>query len=263
MNGIVYRVINKINGKIYIGVTRRTLYTRKLEHIRLSKVSNPNYIFHKAIKKYGIENFIFEIIDYFIINKECIEKEKYYISEYNTFYKNNGYNMTLGGEGVLGHVYHHTDETKKQISLSMKGIKKTEETKRNMVEAQKKRNIWYKYRHSKEAKQKISNALKIRKRNPMSEETKNKLKLINIGKKLSYDTIEKIRLKNTGKKRTNECKELLSKLKIKVIPVDIYNIICNHLKCGITPYVISKRLKYENNYKIDRKTISNRIDEFI
>ena len=58
--------------------------------------------FHKALKKYGLENFEWEIIDHADSDSEIREKEVYWINHYRTcisFSDCNGYNLTLGGEG--------------------------------------------------------------------------------------------------------------------------------------------------------------------
>lgn len=91
----IYKVRNLINDKLYIGKTNN-FEKRKLEHTRYD-IDNGN-IFHKALKKYGLDNFEWEIID----EAEGLEAinvlEKYYIEKYNS-YKPNGYNMTKGGDG--------------------------------------------------------------------------------------------------------------------------------------------------------------------
>lgn len=58
---IIYKATNILNGKSYIGLTTRDLNERKLEHLRHTYTENT--YFHKAINKYGKENFIWEVID--------------------------------------------------------------------------------------------------------------------------------------------------------------------------------------------------------
>jgi len=95
--GIIYKVINNINGKHYIGLTGRTLKIRKKEHIKEAKSGVKFSIFHKALIKYGVENFKWEVVE------ECDsdileEREIYYIKKYNSYAPNkNGYNLTEGG----------------------------------------------------------------------------------------------------------------------------------------------------------------------
>jgi len=96
INGVIYKVTNKINGKIYIGLTIRSLDVRMNQHLYDSKSLTSDNYFYRAIKKYGSDNFVWETID----KSECIEelsnKEEYWISYYNSF-GDGGYNLTSGG----------------------------------------------------------------------------------------------------------------------------------------------------------------------
>lgn len=93
----IYSVENKINGKRYIG--QAVDYERRIkEHQRRyaeETLKSERSHFYRAIRKYGIENFVFSIL------KECaIEDlntlEREYIKKYNSL--ENGYNMTEGGQ---------------------------------------------------------------------------------------------------------------------------------------------------------------------
>lgn len=86
---------NKINHKIYIGKTNN-FKKRKIEHTKVD--INDNTLFHKALKKYGLENFNWEIIDWADTLEEINVLEKKYIEQFRSF-KPNGYNMTKGGDG--------------------------------------------------------------------------------------------------------------------------------------------------------------------
>ena len=95
---VIYTATNKINGKIYVGKTYN-FEKRKQEHIYDIDNDIP---FHRALKKYGIKNFEWKIIDTAKTDEEIKEKEIYWIKELNTcihFQNSNGYNITLGGEG--------------------------------------------------------------------------------------------------------------------------------------------------------------------
>lgn len=99
----VYKVTNIINGKCYIGFA--TNYpNRKLRHkssVKNSWCNDYNVLFHKAIRKYGMEYFIWEIIYQSQDKVHCLkDMEPFFIKEYNSYYKweNGGYNMTLGGD---------------------------------------------------------------------------------------------------------------------------------------------------------------------
>ena len=76
---IIYKATNIINNKVYIGATKHSLKNRKNGHIKDTfrrPNKNPNY-FHKALIKYSLDNFKWEIIDYAENYKEVMQKEKY------------------------------------------------------------------------------------------------------------------------------------------------------------------------------------------
>ena len=99
INGIIYMYTNKINGKVYIGQTVREKL-RKYEH----KKAIDNTYFHKAVLKYGYENFTYQILfkvtgwDKELINKVLNIHEKYNIEKYNSTDCKYGYNLTIGGD---------------------------------------------------------------------------------------------------------------------------------------------------------------------
>ena len=95
----IYKIENLINGKIYIGQAV-DLKRRISEHKRPSRYNNPNrpeykFALSAAIRKYGIGNFSFEIIEE-CKEEELDDKEKYWIQYYNSYYS--GYNETIGGK---------------------------------------------------------------------------------------------------------------------------------------------------------------------
>ena len=97
--GFIYQIENIINGKKYIGMTRRTIEVRKAEHMKtfnnsMSKMYN--FKLYQAMRKYGFSNFKFSIVEK-CPNDKLENREKYYIELYNTIIK--GYNETLGGNG--------------------------------------------------------------------------------------------------------------------------------------------------------------------
>jgi group I intron endonuclease len=131
LNGIIYKVTNKVNNKIYIGQTIYSLYKRKIKHISLANSLNIKTHFHKAINKYGKDNFIWQTLCNCKTKCELDEKEIYYIKHYNTY--KDGYNMTLGGEGTIGRVC--KESTKIKISKACVGRKISEETKKKISDA--------------------------------------------------------------------------------------------------------------------------------
>lgn len=100
--GIIYKITNKINKKVYIGQTINDFDTRY--HSNIEKNTHSEEI-KKDIKKYGIKNF--EIIKEFDVaysKEELDEKEIFYIDLYDSFFS--GYNKTLGGDMRCQGIYH-------------------------------------------------------------------------------------------------------------------------------------------------------------
>lgn len=103
-DGIVYCFYNKINKKRYIGQTMALMCVRYGQHMYEARKDCPKYPIHKAIKKYGIENFNLDVIEELSANsrdelKQILnQREQYYINLYNTTNEECGYNLTYGGE---------------------------------------------------------------------------------------------------------------------------------------------------------------------
>ena len=97
---LIYKITNTINNKCYIGQTIKTAEERWKEHKTHAFGSHPNdqnKTLYKAIRKYGIENFTFEVLQDNIETFEQLDKaEIYWIDFYNSFVK--GYNETFGGQ---------------------------------------------------------------------------------------------------------------------------------------------------------------------
>jgi group I intron endonuclease len=96
---IIYKATNKINGKVYIGQTIKTLSERIKSHKSHSKTRKS--IFYSAIIKYGFEIFEWKIIDFAKTHKELDNQEKYYIKLYDSMNIEKGYNMTEGGDHCI------------------------------------------------------------------------------------------------------------------------------------------------------------------
>jgi len=194
----VYLIHNIKNNKVYVGMTK-DIKRRWLSHISNAKDNNINcqYI-HKAMRKYGLENFVFSIIQILNNKNDCDNAEIYWIKFFNSKSKA-GYNLTNGGDSIEG--YTHTEETKKRISdkhmgkkLSPEQLKRTTEQLRNMS--------------------------KIKIGIPLSEEHKKKLSEARTGMRFTEEHRKNISLGQKGKrmgkensffgrKHTEETKELI------------------------------------------------------
>ena len=95
--GYIYKVVNLINQKIYIGLTYRDIQTRWREHKSRANGDSSLY-FHNAIRKYGSNNFYIEQIDE-ADGETLKEREKYWIDYYKSNIHEFGYNLTNGGDG--------------------------------------------------------------------------------------------------------------------------------------------------------------------
>lgn len=115
----IYRHINKINGKSYIGQTCQKLSKRWKSGFGYTKERQP--AFYNAIQKYGWDNFDHEILaDKIETLAEANEQEKYWIAYYHTWIYDpecNGYNITKGGDGTPGHVM--SENTKLKIKKAV------------------------------------------------------------------------------------------------------------------------------------------------
>ncbi len=149
----IYRATNKINNKSYIGFDSNWPMRRN-KHKHDYKKSNLK--FYNAIKKHGWDNFEWSVLYQSLDGQYCLKvMEPFFIEEYDSF--NKGYNLTLGGEGVLG--YTHSEERKLKCSVPSIGRKHSEDEKTRR--AQSIRNFWADKKKviSKEQREKISNSL--------------------------------------------------------------------------------------------------------
>jgi group I intron endonuclease len=142
----IYKVTNKINGKVYIGFTSLLLDTRKSKHLQNSKRKFVSKLYN-SIRKYGEDNFTWEIIYQSLEGEHTLNvMENYFILEHDSF--NNGLNSTLGGDGVPGRtkskeeIESHREkmtgrtvprEVIERISKSNTGKKRSDETKRRLI----------------------------------------------------------------------------------------------------------------------------------
>lgn len=103
--GYIYKCTCVISGKSYVGLTTKTIEERKKEHLHSSYNPNDNTYkthFHSAIRKYGIENFEWSIVeeiegsDITTVIATLRGLEVKYVAFYDSFH--NGYNLTPGGE---------------------------------------------------------------------------------------------------------------------------------------------------------------------
>lgn len=125
--GYVYETINLKNNKIYIGQKNK-------DSIDKNYFGSGKLIL-KAIKKYGKDNFVLEMLCWKKTAKELDEAERFFIKAYDSTNKNIGYNISLGGQTGFMKGCHHTQEAKERMSEGRKGMVFTEEHKRKIGES--------------------------------------------------------------------------------------------------------------------------------
>ena len=163
---IVYQHKNKINSKVYIGITSRTPEERWGSN-GCNYKSSP--YFYNAIQKYGWDNFEHNILYTNLTKEEACKKEQELIKSFNSMNREFGYNSTSGGETFI-----MNEETKQKISKSLLGNKNSfghpcsKEKKLKISQSQKGRKF------TKDHKKKLSESAKKR-HVPCSEEKKKKL----------------------------------------------------------------------------------------
>lgn len=124
--GVIYKITNVLNGKIYIGQTKD--FNRRFNEYKTRKIEDNhryNYGIMREINKVGFDNFKFEVIDC-AFNKDDLNKlEKYYIIKYDSINPDVGYNSRTGDlrEPLNAN-------TRQIMSKAHIGLKETSETKR-------------------------------------------------------------------------------------------------------------------------------------
>jgi hypothetical protein len=122
----IYKATNKINGMSYIGHDS-TWPRRQIEHKSSALTFDSQTYFHRAIRKYGWDNFEWEVIHQSLDAPYLSSvMEPHFIKYYDTLIPN-GYNMTLGGDGVFGRIV--TEETRKKHRLNNMGKQLTKQNK--------------------------------------------------------------------------------------------------------------------------------------
>lgn len=177
----IYKIVNLINNKIYIGCSKNIYNRIRYHQYKLSKNNHENPYLQFSYNKYGKDNFEY------IILEECaeislLERENYWVNLLNCLNKNYGYNV-VGTSNTNKRII--SEETKKKMSNSAKNKIRTEEHCRNI---------------SKGKKGMIGP---------------------NLGKKHNFETRQKMRISSLGRKASEETKLKMSKVKKGIKPKNL------------------------------------------
>ena len=190
--GYIYKITNTVNGKAYIGKSVHDPENGRIK-AHLSGRAKQCRAIHNAIKKYGKDAFVYEILYQGVFDELLSGFEIQAIKDHNTVAPN-GYNLTYGGEGVVP-----SGETRRKISESNKGKKLSEAHKRKIIEVHTGRKA------SEETRQKMSKAHKGK---VVSAETRQKLSDINKGKGHTPETRQKLSKSLKGRTPWNKGKKM-------------------------------------------------------
>ena len=113
--GYIYKITNTRNNKSYIGISIHEPTQGRIKH-HLS--GHGNQCIANALKKYGQDVFVYEILEADVFDECLPDLEIAYIAEFNTVAPH-GYNLTRGGDGAGS----PSEQTRQRISASLKGKK--------------------------------------------------------------------------------------------------------------------------------------------
>ena len=238
---VIYKITNILNGKTYVG-SAVCFNRRQNEHKRLLKNNKHHSIkLQNSVNKYGLENFVFEILEKIDDKSTLIINEQKWIDLIKP-----EFNMTLiaGLNSALG--LKRSDETKKKISESLKGRKLSQEHINNIKKVLLGKNLSEKHKKN------------------IGLGNKNSEKFINARKNPEYiDKTKNTRKKNGGYVVTDEMKKAISEtLKNKniqtAISIKIEKYDLNNNLLEIYPSIIKAEINNELpkgslNYNIVKK----------
>ena len=181
--GIIYGWYNTLTDMWYVGQTVNPII-RFNRHINEAINKKDNNYFHRALRKYGLSNWVYCVLEENILRENLNSREIEWIEEFDSFY--NGYNLTTGGDTNCifseetkeklkcrqvwnkGKINPYSEETRKRMSESHKGKSSprkgkyhSKESIEKMSESHKGKSGYWTNKHlSEETRKRISESLK-------------------------------------------------------------------------------------------------------
>lgn len=272
LHGVIYKITNEVNGKIYIGKTTAD-ENYYWEWHKSSARRGVNKVLYHSMRKHGVEKFSFTAIhdvlapDYHRLNKTLNSLEIRYIRVYNSKAPN-GYNLTDGGDGTVGHK--RSEEFKERLRVIKTGKSRPEWVKAKLRKPKSES-------HKAKLKKPKTDTHKRRLSESWSKKTDEEKKLIFemcianrrgyvgennpfYGKKHSSETIELIRRKNSEYQNREDVKLLNKMNQPSRIGVDMINPESNKIVKSFITLTDAKRWIANNTrYKGDVGTLSKAV----
>jgi group I intron endonuclease len=150
---IIYVVTNKINGKKYVGLTRRPLNIRRNAHLTEAR-RGARTPFHCAIRKYGEDAFTWDVVEFCETEESLLAAEVFWIASLASETPN-GYNRTSGGQP--GNHLHSPDVIARRVAsfketwrrrreagtATREGRQMSNEGKAKLSERMKRSDLWW------------------------------------------------------------------------------------------------------------------------
>lgn len=194
----IYKIVNKIDGKYYVGSTNNFQKRWKSGHkLPLIENRHENSKLQNAWNKHGPENFDCQLVESVEVEKLLEVEQKYLDIARNETDK--CYNLSF----IAGKV-EMTNEVRQKLSKAHTGKKLSEETRKKMSNRMKGVQLTLGYKHTEESKRKIGD---WNRGGTITEEQKTQISQTLMGHSVSVETREKLRLANKGHKPWNTGKQ--------------------------------------------------------
>lgn len=177
MRIFIYKILNTVNNKIYIGQSISPHKRLKAHYADAIHPTKKKFLLQKAMVKYGFDVFSLEIIEECNNSTNADDREIYWIDKYDSRNTKNGYNIAAGGYGGRG--LKHSIEWKEMMSKIQIGRKLSIESKKKISEANNgENNGMYEKSHTSLTREKMSSSQNKSRsiRGPLSEDHRKKIK---------------------------------------------------------------------------------------